>query len=56
MKFERGAVELTYKVSEMEVPSDSELDNFMDEEFYDDVLHQLDVMENTLRKTSQRYY
>lgn len=55
VKFERGFVELTYKVSQMEVSSVDELKVFIDDTFLKEALLQLNQMEETLGKSFERY-
>ena len=55
VKFERGLVELTYKVSQMDVSSVDELKVFIDDTFLKEALLQLNQMEETLGKSFERY-
>lgn len=55
-KFERGPVELTYKISQMEVSSAEELKAFIDDTFLEEALSQLSQMEESLGGAFQRFF
>ncbi|MGB3179832.1 MAG: hypothetical protein WBB45_00470 [Cyclobacteriaceae bacterium] len=55
IKFERGLVELTYKVSQMEIPNNEELKSFIDDSFIKEALQQLTQMEVTLGHALERH-
>ncbi len=49
LKFEQGMVEQTYKVSEMDVLEEKDLENFFSDEFLSDVQKRFDEMHQSLR-------
>lgn len=48
IKFELGPLEQTYKVSEMDILEESDLDNFCKGQFFDEVLVRFKEMEQSL--------
>lgn len=49
LKFELGPMEQTFKLSEMDVLEESDLDSFLEGEFFDKVKQRFDEMGNTFR-------
>lgn len=49
LKFELGPMEQTFKLSEMDVLEESDLDSFLEGEFFDKVKRRFDEMGNTFR-------
>ncbi len=55
IKLEKGPLEQTYKVSEMDVTSDDEVRALLDEEFMQAVLNRFRQMHQDLQATFERH-
>lgn len=55
IKYEQGALEQTFKVSEMDVLEVSDLDHFFEGEFLELVLNRFKEMGETLRKEIENF-
>ena len=50
LKFELGPMEQTFKLSEMDVLEESELDSFLEGEFFNEIQRRFEEMGNSFRK------
>ncbi|ERM84557.1 hypothetical protein P872_24370 [Rhodonellum psychrophilum GCM71 = DSM 17998] len=55
VKYEQGALEQTFKVSEMDILEESDLDHFFEGNFFDLVLERFKEMGETLRNEIENF-
>lgn len=55
IKLEKGPLEQTYKVSEMDVTSDEEVRSLLDDEFMQAVINRFQLMHQDLQATFARH-
>lgn len=54
VKFEKAGMEQTYKIAEMDIPGDGDLEKMIDDEFVDFVLETFQNMGNAWREARER--
>lgn len=55
VKYEQGTLEQTFKISEMDILEESDLENFFEGEFFALVLERFKEMGETLRKEIENF-
>jgi hypothetical protein len=54
VKFEKAGMEQTYKIAEIDIPGDGDLEKMLDDEFIDQVLEIFQKMGNSWREARER--
>ncbi|KAA9333719.1 hypothetical protein [Adhaeribacter soli] len=54
VKFEKAGMEQTYKIAEIDIPGDGDLEKMLDEEFIDTVLENFQRMGKSWKEAQER--